>query len=209
MKFFAFGQEAGDVVKLPSPRQDSGVSVEQALQSRRSVREYADQSLTLVEISQLLWAAQGKTHPYGLRTAPSAGALYPLELFIVAGRVDDLDAGIYRYRSHEHDLIKVADGDKRADLCNAALGQECIREAPAVIVITAVYQRVMKKYGDRGIMYTHVEVGCAAENVCLQAETLNLGTVVMGAFHDDRVQKVIGAGDDEEPLAIMPVGRKK
>lgn len=209
MKFFAFGKEAGDVIKLPAPQHASTVSVEQALRSRRSVREYTNQPLTLDDVSQLLWAAQGKTHAYGLRTAPSAGALYPLELFIVAGQVDDLEAGIYRYRTHEHDLIKVSDGDKRVDLCNAALGQESIREAPAVIVFTAVYERVMKKYGDRGIQYTHIEVGSATENIYLQAETMDLGTVIMGAFQDDKVIKVIGAAEDEEPLAIMPVGRKK
>ena len=207
--YVACGQEMKDTVKLPDPIRKGEVSVEEALQQRRSVRKYADRSLTLQEISQLLWAAQGITDSQGLRSAPSAGALYPLDVYIVTGEVEELTAGIYKYHPFEHELILLSEGDKRHALCGAALEQECIRDALAVIVLTAVYERSMKKYGERGIRYSHIEIGCAAQNVYLQAESLNLGTVFIGAFHDDEVKKVLNLNKDERPLAIMPVGRIK
>ncbi len=206
---FARSGSSQEAIKLPEPQFKGQTSVEEALKSRRSVREYTDTSLTLSEISQILWAAQGKTHAWGLRTAPSAGALYPLEIFVVAGKVDELPVGVYRFRCHEHDLVRVLEGDKRGDLYRSALKQESIRDAPAVFVIASVYERVMKKYGERGIRYAHIEVGAAAENIYLQCESLGLGTVIIGAFHDDKVRKALSLKDDEKPLAIMPVGKPK
>ncbi len=201
--------ESDKVAKLPEPSKKGDLSVEEALQSRRSVRDYTAESLTLAELSQLLWAAQGKTHPMGLRTAPSPGALYPLELYVVAGKVDDLESGVYKYICGRHELKRTLDGDQRSNLCKAALKQESISDAPVVIVITAVYQRVMKKYGERGTQYTHIEVGAAVQNVYLQARSLSLGTVVIGAFYDNKVSRALALPDGEEPLAIMPVGKPK
>ncbi len=199
------------MIELPPPDFGRRMTVEEALNTRRSVREYADESLTLEQIAQLLWAAQGVTqpHPYGLRTAPSAGALYPLELYLLSGRVEGLDAGIYKYQPKPHRLIKVAEGDERKALYRAALRQECVRDAPAVIVIAAVYDRVKVKYGERGVRYTHIEVGAAAQNIYLEAESLGLGTVIVGAFQDDRVRLILQMEEGETPLAIMPVGKKK
>jgi SagB-type dehydrogenase family enzyme len=197
-----------DIIKLPNPRYKGSVSIEEALLKRRSVRDYKNESLTLADVSQLLWAAQGITDPGGLRTSPSAGALYPLEVYVVAGNVKDLPGGIYRYRPHKHELERVVAGDKRTELCNAALGQTYVRSAPAVIVFSAVYERVTVKYGERGIRYVHIEAGHAAQNAFLQAVSLNLGAVVIGAFHDEEVKKIIRAADREQPLYIMPVGKR-
>ena len=198
-----------DVIRLPEPRRQSNVSVESALQSRRSVREYRDEPLTLSDVSQLLWAAQGFTGPEGARAAPSAGALYPLEVYLVAGRVNDLASGIYRYRPQHHELVRVAEGDKRASLASAALDQDCVRNAAVTIVVAAVYERVTKKYGQRGVMYVHMEAGHAAQNVHLQAVALNLGTVAVGAFEDEPVKKLLTLPTEEQPLYLLPVGRPR
>lgn len=201
--------EIGERIKLPEPSNTSNLSVEEALSKRRSIRAYSGESLTVEEVSQLLWAAQGITSPGGGRTAPSAGALYPLELYLVVGDVEGMDKGVYRYRPEEHDLEKVKDGDIRAELAEAAVGQECVKDAAIDIVFTAVYARTTWKYGERGIRYVHIEAGHAAQNVYLQAVSLDLGTVVIGAFIDSEVKKIVNAGEQEEPLYIMPVGRKR
>jgi SagB-type dehydrogenase family enzyme len=198
---------APGIVELRQPSIDSGVSVERALLSRRSVREFRDEALTLAEIAQLLWATQGVTAPGGFRTAPSAGALYPLELYVVAGNVRDLAPGIYRYHPQTHTLQPVLAGDSRGELCAAALHQTAILKAPAALVFSAVFARTTRKYGKRGLRYVYMENGHAAENVCIQAVSLNLGTVVIGAFDDLAVKKVMSLKPEEEPLSIMPFGR--
>ena len=196
-----------EIVKLPEPRYLSTTSVEKALLKRRSTRHYKDEPLTLSELSQLLWAAQGITDPRGFRTAPSAGALYPLELYVVAGNVVELPAGIYRYKPHEHELVRITEGDKRGELSPAALSQPSVKSGAAVIVFAAVYERTTVKYGQRGMRYVHIEVGHAAQNIYLQAVSLNLGTVVIGAFYDNEVKRVLHMSDNEQPLLIMPVGK--
>jgi len=201
-------QEQAEVIKLPEPRYDSELSLEQSLLNRRSIRNYTGEPLTLQELSQLLWAAQGLTDPRGFRAAPSAGGLYPLELYIVAGDVEGLTAGIYRYQPDGHQLVKTGDGDKRAELAGAALGQEWVEEGAVSIVFTAVYERTTGKYGDRGVRYVHMEVGHAAQNLCLQATALGLGAVTVGAFHDNQVSKLLNVPAEEEPLYIIPVGRR-
>jgi SagB-type dehydrogenase family enzyme len=155
------------VMKLPEPEYDSDVSLEQSLLKRRSIRSYSGQPLTLQTISQLLWAAQGITDASGLRTAPSAGALYPLEVYLVAGNVQDLAPGVYRYQPDGHQLVKTNGGDIRIELSGAALGQESVEDGAAVFVFTTVYERTTGKYGDRGIRYVHMGVGHAAQNICL------------------------------------------
>jgi SagB-type dehydrogenase family enzyme len=182
-------------------------ALESVLQVRRSVREYSRKPLTRDELAQLLWAAQGVTGPEGLRTAPSAGALYPLEVDVVIGDVDGLPSAIYRYKPDRHELVLTREGDRRRELRTAALGQDCVEAAAAVIALAGVYERTTEKYGERGIRYVHMEVGHAAQNVCLQAAALGLGTVVVGAFEDSPVKRVLGLARDEEPLSLIPVGR--
>ena len=201
-------QEQAEVIKLPEPQYDSDVSLEQSLLERRSVRDYSGQPLTLQEISQLTWAAQGLTDPRGFRTAPSAGGLYPLELYLVAGDVEDLPPGVYRYQPDGHQLVKTGDGDKRAGLAEAALEQEWVEEGAVDFVFTTVYERTTGKYGERGIRYVHMEAGHAAQNLCLQAAALGLGAVTIGAFYDEQVSRLLNLPADEQPLYVIPVGRK-
>jgi SagB-type dehydrogenase family enzyme len=197
------------IIELPEPQYDSDVSIEQSLLRRRSVRNYTGESLTAQELSQLLWAAQGVTDPRGFRTAPSAGALYPLELYVVAGDVQNLSPGLYRYQPDEHQLLRTMKGDKRAELAEAAVWQDFVGEGAIVIVFTAVYERTTVKYGDRGIRYVHMEAGHAAQNLCLQSTAMGLGVVTVGAFYDEEVAKLLGLPEDEHPLYIIPVGLKK
>ena len=203
----AMAKEAQNFIKLPDPEYAGNLSVEGAMLKRRSVREYKKAPLELSEISQLLWAAQGISSARGYRTAPSAGALYPLEVYMVASNVNGLEQGVYRYRPERHGLKRIIKGERQRKLYKAALSQKCIKDAAAALVITAVYKRTTGKYGERGVRYVHMEVGHAAQNIYLQAVSLNLGTVVVGAFSDERVKKVIGARKSEEPLCIMPIGK--
>ncbi len=182
--------------------------LQQLLQQRRSVRHFQDVSISLSDIGQLLWAAQGITNPQGFRTAPSAGALYPLELYVVAGQVKNLSSGIYHYDPNNHRLIKVASGDRRKKLAQAAYRQASVSDAATVVVFAAVYERTTFKYGERGVRYVHIETGHAAQNLSLQAESLGLGTVVIGAFNDDDVKAVLQLPDDVQPLILMPVSKK-
>ncbi|MEO0068153.1 MAG: SagB/ThcOx family dehydrogenase [candidate division WOR-3 bacterium] len=194
------------VVILPKPDTIGRVTVEQALLRRRSVRSYSGEPLTLNEVGQLLWAAQGKTGKTYGRTAPSAGATYPMEVFLVAGRVQGLDSGVYHYDVERHALQLVKTGDVRSELAGAALGQTCIKNAPASIVLTCEYKRTTTRYGDRGIRYVHMEGGHIGQNVSLECVALDLGTVMVGAFDDSAVMRVLGV--KYEPLYIMPVGHR-
>ena len=196
-------------LNLPRPETESTTSIEKALNKRRSQREYGKGPLSIREVSRLLWAAQGATHGNGRRTAPSAGALYPLETYLVAGNIQGLPAGVYRYIPRRHVLDLLVSGDVRRRLREASIHQDAVNSAPACIVFSAVYGRSTAKYGERGIRYTHIEAGAAAQNVALQAVSLHLGTFVIGAFRDDDVKKVLSLSEAEEPLIIMPVGRMR
>ncbi len=194
--------------QLHEPSLKGTISIEECLKRRRSVRNYRDEPLTLDEVSQLLWAAQGiSDKKRGFRTAPSAGALYPLEVYIVVGSVENLPPGVYKYIPDKHELLKIFQGDMRDELCNAALGQTFVRKGALVVVFAAVYERTTRKYGQRGIRYVHIEVGHSAQNLYLQAVSLGLGTVAVGAFYDDKVRQILDMPDFEVPLYIMPVGR--
>ncbi|HQA80736.1 MAG TPA: SagB/ThcOx family dehydrogenase [Methanoregulaceae archaeon] len=197
----------GSTISLPSPRIQSQISVEAALLTRRSVRTYSDAPLTLPEAGQLLWAAQGITDPNGFRTAPSAGALYPLELYLVVKSVDRLSPGIYHYLPTDHQLRLLSEGEVSDQLSSAALRQSAVKDAPAVIVFSAVPERTTARYGERGMQYVFMEAGHAAQNVCLQAVALDLGTVTIGAFDEDEVRTILNLPEREIPLYLLPVGR--
>jgi SagB-type dehydrogenase family enzyme len=192
-------------VVLPAVRRDA--AIESVLGERRSVREFSPAALRLSEVAWLLWAGQGIVGQQGRRTAPSAGGLHPLELYVLAGAVDGLSAAVYHYAVTEHELEEVIPGDPRPALAAAALGQEFLAKAPATIVIAGDVQRTASKYGDRAVRYVHMEVGAVAQNISLQAAALELGCVFVGAFADSRVKKVLGLPGTERPLGLMPVGR--
>lgn len=200
-----------DVIKLPPPRTAGRVSVEEAIARRRSTRGYRDEPLTIEELSQILWAAQGITDPVNrLRAAPSAGALYPLEVYaaVKSNGVIGLNPGIYKYNPLSHEIVKVREGDFSYDLFKASLSQEWVRYAQVNIIITAIYDRTTWRYGDRGReRYVHMEVGHVGENIYLQCVALGLGTVAVGAFNDDQVWSVLGKPENETPLYVMPIGR--
>ncbi|MEW6007099.1 MAG: SagB/ThcOx family dehydrogenase [bacterium] len=176
---------------------------------RRSIREYKNEPISLSEISQLLWATQGVTDKRGFRTAPSAGALYPLEVYVVVGLAKELGPGVYKYIPQAHRLIRISKIDRRKELCSVALSQSWVKDAPCVFVVSAIYERTTGKYGERGIRYVHIEAGHAVQNLHLQAITLGLGSVSIGAFYDEEVKGVIGMENMEQPLYIVPVGRPK
>ena len=201
-------EKTGALLKLPAPEKAGTISVEAALSGRRSVRRFNPGGLTLKELSQLLWAAQGVTNERGFRTAPSAGALYPLEVYVCVGEMDELAQGVYRYRSGEHALEPVLHGDIRPRLPETVFTQKWIRTGAVTVVIGAVYARTTKKYGDRGVRYAHMEAGAAAQNIYLQAGSLGLGVTLVGAFRDDVLARLLSMPDDIKPLVLMPVGRR-
>ena len=193
-------------ILLPLSKHKGQISVEEAIKNRKSVRSFKKEPLSIEEISQLLWAAQGITHTlrgFSFRAAPSAGALYPLEVYTV------LKQGIYHYIPSGHKLVLVKEGDFRKKLANAGLSQSAIHSAPLDIVITAIYARTMIKYGERGTRYVHIEAGHVAENLQLQAVALGLSSVPIGAFYDEKVKNVIGCTDEEVPLYIIPIGKPR
>ena len=196
------------IIKLSEPRKDSQTSLEQALTKRRSIRKYKNEPVSLLEISQLLWAAQGITDlKNNYRTAPSAGALYPLETYVIASNVANLPAGVYKYNPQKHLIENISFGDKKTQIYESALRQSAIKEAPAIILFSAVYERTTVKYGDRGLRYVFIEAGHAAQNVYLQAVSLDLGTVVIGAFNEDEIKKIMNMPENEYPIYIMPIGK--
>jgi len=156
-----------------------------------------------------MWAAQGVTTRDGLRTAPSAGALYPLEAYLVAGEVSELVKGVYLYRPPKHELARVVEGDQRSRLAAAALEQYWLTEAAVMLALSAFYERTTKKYGGRGELYVHMEAGHVVQSVSLQAVALDLGSVVVGAFEEDKVKQILRLSDREVPLGLMAVGKPR
>ena len=195
-------------ITLPEPQLSGNISIEQTLQQRRSVREYADIPLSVEEIGQLAWAAQGITDPdRGFRTAPSAGATFPVEIYLLLTGLDEIPDGIYQYRNRNHSLERVRDGDRRSDLHRVALRQDAITLAPVVMVISGVLERTRQRYGERALRFLYMESGHIAQNVYLQGMALDIGTVVIGAFDDDGVREVLQLDEGEHPLYIMPLGK--
>jgi len=196
------------IIKLPEPMLKGSVSVEEAISKRRSIREYKDEPLRLEELSQLLWAAQGITSPKGFRSTPSAGATYPLEIYVSVREkgVIGLSAGIYHYNPFEHSLVIIKEGDHSLEIYRASLNQEWVKEAPICIIIAADFSRTTSRYGARGERYVYMEAGHVGQNIYLQATALDLGTVAVGAFYDDQLKSIIGC--EEAPIYLFPVGRK-
>lgn len=198
------------IIALPEPSLSSSVSLEEALAQRRSVRRFSNAPVSLSEIGQLLWAAQGVSEPgRGLRTAPSAGATYPLELIVIVGHGEGIPSGAYRYAPRDHALHPMQQEDARPALTRAALNQSALLQAPVTIAISAVQARTEARYGPRATRYVDMEAGHAAQNLTLQAVTLGLGSVVIGAFDDREVASVLVLSPGETPLYLIPVGRSR
>lgn len=191
-------------IRLPAPRLSGNVSVEEALSKRRSVRQFAETPLSLQDVSQLLWAAQGSSREPNRRTCPSAGATYPLTLILVVNRVQGLQPGLYRYACEEHALDLLISGDFSEKLVGACLNQRFLKSASVVLVLAAQYERTTRRYGERGVRYVHMECGHAGQNIYLQSEAIGLGTVAVGAFDDAKVQEILGI--PETVLYLFPVG---
>lgn len=194
-------------IKLPAARLDSSISIEKVLSTRRSIREFTNQPLELSQVSQLAWAAQGVTGPDAHRTAPSAGGLYALELYVIAGNVNGLPTGVYKYHLLTHEVVSSLTADIRRELSQAALDQSAIAQAAAIFALSAVYERISSKYGERGMRYAHMEAGHAAQNLLLQAVALDLGAVLVGAFNDAKVKRMLALSKQETPLYLIPVGK--
>ncbi|MBM3253056.1 MAG: SagB/ThcOx family dehydrogenase [Candidatus Omnitrophica bacterium] len=192
--------EEKEIIKLPDVKFDSKISLEEAIRSRRSIRNFEERELSLEQIGKLLWAASGITdNSLKLRSAPSAGALYPLEIYIVK------KDGLFHYEPYIHSLRLIREGDLRRKLCESALNQTSIEKAPLSIIILCDYKRTTIRYGNRGIQYVHIEAGHVAQNIHLEAVSLGLGSVPIGAFQDDRVKEILGL-QKFEVLYIIPVG---
>jgi SagB-type dehydrogenase family enzyme len=201
-----------NIINLPQPELKGKMSLEEVIFKRRSRREYSWESLTLVQISQILWSGQGITdEKTGFRSSPSAGALYPLDIYLVVGRngVSDLSEGVYHFLPQGQKLEKISTRDLRESLMKASLNQSFIAQAPVVLVITGEYERTIVKYGERGRQYVHQEAGHTAQNIYLQVESLGLGTVTIGAFDEEEIINILNLPQTHRPLYVMPVGRVK
>jgi len=205
---FADPDDTRREIALPDPNRAGQLTLEATLAKRRSIRDFSRQPLTSAEISQLLWAGQGITSPMGLRTAPSAGALYPLDLYVAIGHIQSLPQGVFRYDPAKHILQPVGGGDRRDKVSRAALSQTWIADSAAVIAVAATMRRTTRKYGERGVRYAHMEAGHVAQNICLQAAALDLAVTPVGAFRDHEIRHVFEMASDAEPLYLLPVGRR-
>lgn len=193
-----------EAIKLPKVNLKGELSLEETLKERKSRRSYQKSELKIDEISQLLWAAQGINRNDGGRTAPSAGALYPLEIYLLVGNVKNLNVGLYQYDPMNHSLIIKNNKNLIPSLTNVM--QQFVTNGAAIIIITGVYERTTQKYGERGIRYVHMDVGFTCQNIYLQAESLGLGTVFMGAFNDNLLSDILQLPKNHKPLGVMPVG---
>jgi SagB-type dehydrogenase family enzyme len=201
------------MISLPSPTLKGPISVEEAINIRRTKREFSNEPLTLAEWGQLLWAAQGITSDGDRkkRTAPSAGALYPLDIYLILGKgaMDPLKKGVFHYLPLKHALKQVSDKDLTKEVAEASLYQNWMAEAPGMILITAEYFRITGKYRDRGIRYAHMEAGHVAQNCFLQAQSLKLNIGIVGAFEDNRLIDLLPIPKSHEPILILPIGRSE
>ncbi len=188
-----------EIITLTEPKTKGKISFEEAIFKRKSHRKFTAENLSTDEISQLLWAAYGR-NKYG-KVVPSAGAIYPYKIYI------NLSDGIYKYESDRHEILKVVDGDKSRGLYYAALHQDCVWDAKATIILAVNYEKIKARYGDRGIKYAHFEAGHIAQNICLQAEALNLGSVCIGAYDEEKVAKIINLDENLKAIYMICIGK--
>lgn len=218
------------MIELPVPSLDGNVSVEDAINKRRSFREFTDQPLSMADLSQCVWSAQGITGSDGKKVAPSAGAVYPVTLYVVIGVIDNLSAGLYRYEPNRHTLEAIRAGELRAQLRDAAFEEQpWIGQAASILVIAADISKASSTFqqqprpllparlyllhpwsrpaGQRGFRYIYMEVGAIAENVYLQGQTIGVGVVFIGGFDDQKVTDVLKLPSPYTPIGLVCLGR--
>lgn len=199
--------------KPPEPIKSGGAGIWSVLMQRRSRRNYTSENLSLAELSQLLWASQGVTAyagRYALRTSPSAGALYPIETYVIANRIDDLEPGAYHYNVIEHSLELIKKGEFGADVAHSALDQTMLESASVVFIWTAVVARSKWKYGERAYRYIYMDAGHIGQNAYISAEAMGLGCCTVGAFFDDEIGSIIGIDNkDEIVVYLCSIGKRK
>lgn len=202
-----------ETIKLAEPVDDKSIYFKDLINKRHTVRDYRDTAVKIEDLSYILWAAYGFKKDGG-RTVPSAGALYPLNIYVACGNLEVKKSeiakrGLYAYEPYKHELVLIKDKDVRTSIARAALSQMWMAQAPCMIVITCEYSRITFKYRERGIRYAHMEVGNVSQNICLAAFNRGLGCGIVGAFYDSDVKAVLGIKDTHEPLLLIPVGYKK
>lgn len=206
------GPGAPKIIPLPPPSLSDGPTLWEALEKRRSIRDYRPEPLSLEELSNLLWATQGITEKaFGpwYRTAPSAGALHPIDTYLVVNRVEGLDPGVYFFNVVEFSLVLKRTGDFAAPIAQAALNQDMGRTAAVVFVWVAVIQRSRQKYRQRAYRYIYLDCGHIAQNLYLAATALDLGCCSVAAIFDDEVNDLVGAdGQEETAIYLAMVGKK-
>jgi SagB-type dehydrogenase family enzyme len=191
-----------EYIKLPEPDTKGGETLNSVIEERRSIRNYQDGELSLEEVSQLLWAGNGITdRKWGFRSAPSAGALYPVDIYVFN------DAGIYRYEPDGHFLKILSEEDSREELYLASLRQSSVKQADTVFVLVGFVKRTSAKYGDRALRYVFIEAGHICQNILLEVVNLQLGAVPIGAFEDDKIRKILSLDEDAIPIYVIPVGK--
>jgi len=193
-------------VSLPAPVTEGGAGLWGILGRRRSVRSYGEQGLKLEALSQLLWAAAGASGRAGdtlLRTAPSAGALFPIETYLAAHHVEGLPPGLYHYQVTDHSLELLAEGNQRPAVAAAALDQRMAADAPLVLIWSAVFGRTTRKYGARGYRYVYLDAGHMAANAALAAVALGLASCQMAALYDEEANALLGLDGETESVIYM------
>ena len=195
--------------RLSEPRRQGAMSLEAALAARHSTRALTRDSVDLADVSQLLWAAQGINRPDGHRTAPAAGGIYALEMYVVAARVRGLPAGVYHYRQAGHVLETVSTGDRLQAITDSATHQAWQADAALAVVFTSDYARLSGRFRDRAERYVPMEVGFAAQNLYLEVAALGLGTTFAGSFQDDAMARLLGLPESLKPMGIMPIGHPR
>ena len=200
-------------VSLPQPDTGEGTALWETIGKRRSVRDFKDREITLDTLSQLLWATQGitgKTEHFSFRAAPSAGALYPMETYVVVNNTQGLEPGLYHYAIEDHELELLTRGDLRGKVSKAALNQYMCAEANVVFIWTAIFARSKWKYKQRAYRYVYLDCGHICQNLCLTAVALKMGSCPIAAFYDDEVNELIGVdGKEESTLYLCAVGAEK
>ena len=201
------------IVQLPSALQEATMGFAEVLRRRKSIRAFSNQPLSKVDLAFLLWASTGIQrieHGYEFRTAPSAGALYPVETYIAANNVEDVESGIYHYNIKNHLLEEIKTGDFGEALAHAALDQKMCATASAVFIWTAVFERSKWKYSQRAYRYIYLDAGHVAENLALAATSITCGSCHIGAFFDDEINSIVGIdGTEESAICLSVVGHLK